>query len=208
MSAKNPRTPGALTIDISDLHTFDTTRPLFRIHTIKGNHPMAWNGLREFGPLELARWDPHPPPRQHHPGVGVTYCATDPITAFAEVFQNRRRIRVTSTQAITAWFPIRPLRLLDLTGLWATRHGASASLSSAQKSTCRNWAHAIHHHQGGPTLDGLYALSTMTHQPMVVLFSPAASAFPSAPQFSQLLSHPAAQMLAVRASHKLGWPVS
>lgn len=56
MSPKNPRTPaGPLTVRDSDIITYGTRSPLFRIHTIRGKHPMAWDGLREFGPLRQMR---------------------------------------------------------------------------------------------------------------------------------------------------------
>lgn len=207
MSPKNPRTPpGPLAVHDTDIFTYDTTAPLFRIHTIRGRHPMPWNGLREFGPLHQMRWDPHHPPLGMHPGVGVAYCATDPTTAFAEVFQSRRTIRTNPDQALSAWFPSRDLRLLNLTGLWATKNGASASLHAAPRSTCRAWARSIHD-QLSERIDGLSVPSTMTLAPMTVLFSASASAFPAAPHLSVLLSHATGRSLASKAAHALGWPI-
>lgn len=208
MISKNPRTPpDPLTIRPTDIVAYGTDAPLFRIHTIRGHHPAPWNGLREFGPLSQMRWDPHPSPRGAHPGIGVAYCATDPTTAFAEVFQSRRRIRITPDQAFSAWFPARTLRLLDLTGLWATVNGASASLHAAPKPTCRAWAQAIHESSMEQRLDGLFVPSTMTLAPMAVLCSPARDAFPAAPHFSELLTHGAVRTLARKAGHALGWPI-
>lgn len=208
MSSKNPlRPPDPLTIHDTDIVTYGTGVPLFRIHTIRGHHPLPWNGLREFGPLRQMRWDPQPPPLGIHPGIGVAYCTTDPTTAFAEVFQSRRRIRINSDQALSAWFPARSLRLLDLTGLWATVNGASASLHAAPKPTCRAWAKSIHEQRIEQRLDGVYVPSTMTLAPMTVLFSAAASAFPSAPHLSELLTHGAMRSLAQKAGRALGWPI-
>lgn len=207
MSAKNPRNPpGPLAISQSDIITFSKKDPLFRIHTVHGQHPMPWNGLREFGPLREMRWDPHPSPLDFYPGVGVAYCTTDPTTAFAEVFQFRRTIRINTDQALSAWLPSRELRLLDLTGLWATQNGASASLHSAPKSTCRAWSKAIHNYSTEVQLDGVYAPSTMTLKPMAVLFSSAGSAFPTAPHFSELLTHSVVKIIARKAAHSLKWP--
>jgi hypothetical protein len=206
--SKNPRTPGPLSITPGDLHVHSPGEPLIRIHTVRGRHPLTWNGFREFGPVSTMRWDPQTPPPGHHPGIGVSYCATDPTTALAEVFQSRRNIRLSRDQSLTAWFPTRDLRLLDLTGLWATRNGASASLHAAPRSTCRAWSRSIYGRtvQDKP-LDGLYVPSTMTGRPMVVLFSDAATAFPATPAFSELLVQPAVRMLAVAAGRVLGWPV-
>lgn len=207
MSAKNPRNPIALKISTDDIRSHATSDPIYRIHTVQGQHPMPWNGLREVGPLPQMRWDPQPLPRGLHSGIGVAYCATDPTTAFAEVFQSRRKVRLNADQSFTAWYPTRPLRLLDLTGIWATRNGASASLHAAPKSTCRAWSRGIHSHPITPPLDGLYVPSTLTLRPMVVLFSTAEAAFPSAPHFSGLLTHAKTQVLAVKAAHELSWPL-
>lgn len=210
MSPKNPRTPPApLTFTNADFVTHSASSPLFRIHTVRGRHPMQWDELREFGPLHQMRWDPQLPPAGLHPGVGVAYCATDPTTAFAEVFQSRRVIRTNPNQALTAWFPVRELRLLDLTGMWATRNGASASLHAAPRSTCRAWAQKIYATglAGELQLDGLYVPSTMTLSPMVVLFGGAGNSFPPAPRLSTLLSTSSARLLAVKAAKALGWPV-
>lgn len=208
MSPKNPRTPpGPLHIRDSDIVTYRTTSSLFRIHTVQGRHPMSWDDLREFGPLRQMRWDPHPSPLGVHPGVGVAYCATDPTTAFAEVFQSRRVIRATSYQALSAWSPRRDLRLLDLTGVWAARNGASASLHAAPRSTCRSWAQAIHDQLSEMRVDGLYVPSTMTLSPMTVLFSAANTSFPAAPHMSTLLSDVPGRILARKAARTLGWPV-
>lgn len=209
MSAKNPRTPpGPLSSTSDDVRTLASDQVLFRIHTVDGRHPVPWNGLREFGPLPQSRWEPQPAPQRQHAGNGVAYTATDPTTAFAEVFQNRRRIRVTSDKALSAWSPTRPLRLLDLTGTWPIRNGASSSLHAAPKSTTRNWAHQIHVQLAAPLdLDGLYVPLTMTLAPMVVLFHNARSAFPAAPVFSQLLNQRDARILAAKAAHALNWPL-
>lgn len=208
MSAKNPRVPpGPLVIDRSDIKTFSAKDPLFRIHTVQGQHPMKWNGLREFGPLRQMRWDPQPLPLDLHPGFGVAYCATDPTTAFAEVFQSLRIIRVTATRALSAWLPSRDLKLLDLTGLWATKNGASASLHSAPKATCRGWAKTIHAEGAKIQVDGIYTPSTMTLEPLVVLFSSALSAFPAAPHFSELLTHQVVKVMATKSAHSLNWRI-
>jgi hypothetical protein len=168
---------------------------------------MAWNGLREFGPLPRFRWEPHPLPVQNHPGVGVSHTAADYVTAFAEVFQERRAITVTGQLVLTAWMPSRTLELLDLTGNnWALHHGASASLPGAPKSTCRNWAQTICAELGSQ-IDGLCVPSTVTGEPVVVLFARAATAFPVAPGFSRPLTHVAVEDLALKAADTLRWPI-
>ncbi len=168
---------------------------------------MTWNGLRDFGPLPRFRWEPHPLPVQNHPGVGVSYTAAGVVTAFAEVFQERRAITLTGQQLLTAWMPSRTLELLDLSrNHWALHHGASASLPAAPKSTCRNWAASIYA-ELGTQIDGLYVPSTVTGDPVAVLFSRAATAFPMAPDFSRPLTHVSVEKLALQAADTLRWPI-
>lgn len=206
MSPKNPQHPPIpLSLGTGDLSTY--SGPLWRVHRVRGRHRSAWNALRDYGPLHQSRWDPHPEPVGRHPGVGVSYTGTDFQTAFVEMFQSRRAITLTDEQALTAWTPQRPLTLLDLIADgWALRHGASASLPNAGKSTCRNWARAIYAELGGQ-IDGISVPSTMTGTSMAVLFSPAADAFPPAPAFSRILAHPAVETLALAVSEQVDWPI-
>lgn len=147
-----------------------------------------------------------PPPTHIHPGVGVSYTATDYVTAFAEVFQERRVLVPTDQLVLTAWLPSRALDLLDLRGNWPLHHGGSASLPGAPKSTCRNWAAAIQANVGH-RIDGLYVPSTLTGAPVVVLFSRAADAFPTAPSLSRPLTHVSMEQLVLKASLALRWDI-
>ena len=202
---KNPQRPTrALTLEAGDAFNFQ--EPLFRLHRTKGKYALPWDQLRRFGPLKSSRWDPHPEPPQEHESQGVSYAAVEPITCFAEVFQARRSISVSTEHSLTAWIPIRVLRLLDLTEDWALRQGASASLHAASVTTCRQWAQAIDT-QLGNSIDGLYVPSTMTGRPNVVLFSRSADAFPSAPEFTRPLTHPGLKPMILHAAHSLRWPV-
>ncbi|GAB2707620.1 RES family NAD+ phosphorylase [Arthrobacter bambusae] len=210
MSPKNPREPRSpLTARPEDFKKF--SEPLFTVYPTSGPYRRAWSATREFGPVQSCRWDPHPEPRGYHPGVSVLYAATDPTTAFAEVFQSRRSITVSGRKALAGWAPARELRLLDLmsdlmNGSWALRNGASASLDSAPKSTCRAWARAIA--DTWKDLDGLYVRSTVTGVPMAVLFAPAADSYPANPSFTRPLDHPVLAPLITKAADDLGgWPI-
>ncbi|HEV8528854.1 MAG TPA: RES family NAD+ phosphorylase [Actinomycetes bacterium] len=179
---------------------------LWRIHRTLGNHVLPWDGFRTFGPLASARFDPHPLPAGDHPGCGVLYAAQDLATSLAEVFQTTRLVNTkTNDPHLTSWTPTRPLRVLDLTGTWAIRNQASASLSAAPRPTCRAWAHAIHAHW--PDLDGLYAPSTMTGTPTIALWEPAKSCMPKLPDFSRPLSHAMLWTLVQRAATKIGYGI-
>lgn len=201
---KVPRTPPtALRRRPADLIQFQ--QPLWRIHRTQGEHVIAWNGFRTFGPV-TARYDPHPDPQADHPGDGISYAATDLKTAVAEVFQSRRRVDTTTDAPYaTSWTPLRPLDLLDLTHDWALFNGAAHSLAHASRPTCRRWSRAIH--QAWPTLDGLWAPSTMTGRSMVVLYEPASSAMPVYPDFSEPLSAAIVWSVVARVAGELGYAI-
>lgn len=207
---KNPRSPQILlTLPLGTVYRH--TGALWRIHTTSGPHPAAWNDLRWTGPIRSQRWDPHNGPLGAPSTVGVSYAASSYVTCFTEVFQKSRTITLTSSRALSGWFPSRPLELLNLTGGegsgdWAVRHGASASLPQAPKSTCRAWAAAVHD-QLGDRIDGLWVPSAVLGDPAVVLFTRAASAFPAAPSFSRTLEQDDVRVLAVKVHSRLGWPV-
>ena len=204
MRAKNPRTPpGPLTYEPGDIHALQT--PLWRIHRVSGPHPSRWDDLRQYGPVSSMRWDPHPAPAGVHKGVGVSYASPYLDTAVAEAFQNERMVTLSGERALVGWVPVRPLRLLGVTGEWTIRNGASASLNSACRSTCREWARIIH--QTWPELDGLLVTSTMTGKASVVLFTPAASSFPASPALSTTLDQQTAANLITPVASRFKWPL-
>lgn len=177
---------------------------LWRVHRTAGEHVLAWNALRTFGPLPSMRWDPHPSSLPGPHTEGVLYAAADIATSLAEAYQTARVIdtRAGATR-LTGWEPARPLGLLDLSGTWLIRNNASAALLAAPRSTCRGWARAIH--TAWPQLDGLVAPSTMTGRLSVVLWSAAADSIPQAPSFSRPLSHPLVWSIANAAAADIGY---
>lgn len=186
MRPKNPAQPPAqLDVDEGDILHLD--QRMARIAFGAGPYPLPWGSLRTWGPHPRCRWDPHPLPAGEHPCSGVLYTGEDLATCVAEVFADTRIVDVHSDAPyLLVWQPTRALRLLDMTGTWALRNGASASLDSAPRSTCRAWARAIA--TARPDLDGLRVRSTMTGRPMTVLFAPARDAFPELPQASAPLA--------------------
>lgn len=179
---------------------------LWRVHRTQGEHVLAWNALRHYGPLPSMRWDPHPGSTPATHAEGVLYAAVDVATAVAEVYQTTRTIDTRAgAPRLTAWQPVRPLRLLDLSGTWLIRNNASASLLTVPRSTCRRWACAIH--TAWPDLDGLIAPSAMTGRPTVVLWNGAADAMPSAPSFSRALADPMVWSIARAAAITIGYRI-
>src|SRR5919204_4507414 len=104
---------------------------LFRIYFLGGPHPGTWDTFRYYGPL-VGRFDPPLPP-PHPQERGVMYLARHPRTCLAEVFQVKRRVDVLTGQPmLVGWRLGRDVRLLDLTGLWPTRAGASMAINSGR----------------------------------------------------------------------------
>jgi hypothetical protein len=201
--AKLPRSPELpLVRRPGDLHRVPRSVALWRIHGTAGPHVTPWNRLRYYGPT-TSRFDPQPSP----PGWserGVTYAATDVATCLAEVFAAARVVDVERrVPYLTGWPPTRVLTLLDLTGTWPIRNGASHLLTTGSKATCRSWARAID--TEWPDLDGLWSVSTMTGRPTVTLFTAAADAFPARPSFSRPLSSPALRRALETAAAEVGY---
>lgn len=184
---KLPHAPGKLTIGEADLT--DWVSAMLRVHATVGSHALPWNQLRHYGPLS-ARFDPHPPPPRKHREFAVQYAAADLETALAEVFQLTRTVPADGAGRpyLTIWQPTRPVRLLDLTGLWPVHNGASQLIASGPHTSCRAWAHAIASHPAA--VDGLHYRSTMTGRATVALFLPAANTYPERPLLSLPLDHP------------------
>ena len=196
---KVPRIPPAVLVhDPGDILT---VRPLlWRIHRTQGAHVLAWNQLRSYGPIPTMRYDPQPEPAAPS-AEGVLTTATSLATALTETFQVTRVVDSRSFGArVTAWTPTRDLRLLDLTGGWALRNGAAFALATAPKSTCRAWVRRIR--ATWPDLDGLWAPSTMTGGTNVVLWNPARTSFPAAPDFSRPLADPTLRAIAARIARR------
>lgn len=183
---KQPRTPsGPLTRDDGDLLT--VTGPVWRVHRTEGEHVLAWNVLRQWGPAANCRWEPHPEPCAVHPGEGVQYVAVDLATAVLEAYQGTRIIDPhTGRPRATSWTPTRPVRLLNLTDDWCLRNGATAALTSGPQSWCRRWARVIR--ETWPDLDGLWTYSVLTGRGTITLWTPAADTFPTDPAFSEYLA--------------------
>jgi len=203
--SKTPRTPpDRLTRDADDV--IDHAGILWRIHRTAGEHVLPWNGFRTFGPLPSMRWEPHPGERPTQCAEGVLYAAGDVTTCLAEVYQDTRVIDTYAAGAtLTGWQPLRPLRLLDLSGTWPLRNSASAALSAAPRAVSRRWARAIR--TAWPDIDGLSAPSTMTGRRNVVLWSPAADSLPDLPEFSRPLSTSVVWSIVHAAATEIGYRV-
>ncbi|MFN8634111.1 MAG: RES family NAD+ phosphorylase [Chloroflexota bacterium] len=163
-----------------------TDSALFRVYFRGGPFPVTWNHLRYYGPTH-ARFDHHLPPARIQ-NRGILYASDHPRTPLAEVFQVSRTIDARRDEPWLVGFRLsREIRLLDLTGLWPTRAGASMAIASGLRSTARRWSSTIYEAYSGA--DGLWYGSSMhANAPCVALYERGASALPARPSFHRALA--------------------
>ncbi|GHF85316.1 hypothetical protein FHX82_003386 [Amycolatopsis bartoniae] len=183
---------------------------LVRIFSTGGHHPQQWHSFRHNGPLPHGRFDPQHPGHGgapvHDPGNGVAYYGLSVRTSVAEVFQESSIVdRHTKKPYLVIAHPTRTLRLLDLSGLWPTRAGASQEISSGPKKITQAWARAIR--DVFDDLDGLWYRSSMDGGgPAVCLWDPpAGEALPTEPDVLLPLDHPGLDIPLGRVCEQLNY---
>lgn len=182
---------------------------LARIYRSAGNHPGSWNGFRTIGPVATARFDPHPPTPDGVPaeasGCGVLYAGLTLRTALAEVFQAARVVdRHTGSPWLVVMRPRRTLHLLDLTGTWPTRAGASQAISTGRRDRARAWARQIF--AAYDDVDGLWYRSSMDGgNPAVCLWERGRSKLAAAPELHLPLDAAGLALPVARAARELGY---
>lgn len=186
------------------LHLVGTDLTLWRIHCTLGANVLAWNQPRRWGPAR-GRFDPHHLPPGVDPSRSVHYVGDQIPVVLAEVFQHTRRVDVTAGGPWLSGLRLtRAVSLLDLTGLWPTRAGASQAITSGPRPQAQAWARVIA--DTWPDLDGLWYGSSM-HGPghCASLWAPATDAIPPTPLVSAPLAHPALWNPLARACEELGY---
>jgi hypothetical protein len=189
-----------------DVRVLPTGTTIWRVYFQAGAHPTTWGQLRSWGPTN-ARFDHQTPPPSLQTRR-ILYGAIGPkaaVTALAEVFQAARVVdRVAGAPTWVAFSTSRELRLLDLSGTWPTRAGASMALASGPRPRARRWSRAIH--DAYPDVEGLlYPSSMHANERSVALYERAATAIPGRPIFHRLLSDPAVLTLLKRACQEVGY---
>lgn len=176
----------------SDIRTLDAGTTLARVYFTGGAHPTRWDVFRRFGPTN-ARYDHHLPDAAAaatEQDRSVLYAATDASTGLAEVFQHTRRIdRVRDAPWLVIFALRKPLLLLDLSGSYPTRCGASMAINTGPRARARAWAQRFYDQHD--RLHGLYDASSMhANKPAIVLTDRAAAkgALPPHPQFNRALA--------------------
>jgi hypothetical protein len=200
--AKLPEPPHRLTIPAA-LRVLPAGTTVWRVYFAAGPHPTTWGDFRWFGPAN-ARFDHHDGP-PHVQRKGIWYGAMEPITCLAEVFQSTRTIdRSANAPWLVAFTTTRALQLLDLTGTWPTRAGASMAIHSGPRPRARRWSRAIY--DAYAHVEGLwYASSMHAHRASLALYERAKAAIPGAPLFHRALSDPALLSRLNTAATTLGY---
>lgn len=187
-----------------EIHTLPAGAVLWRVYFRAGAHPGRWNRFRSFGPTG-ARCDHHPPPRRRHRTRSILYASDSGPTSLAEVFQDTRVIdRSTDTPVLAAFRIVEDLQLLDLTGAWPTRAGASMAINSGPRGIARHWSRTIY--AAYPEVQGLrYASSMHANQPAFALYERARSALPPSALMDLPLSDPGLAAPLAEAAIRFGY---
>lgn len=182
---------------------------LARVYFTGGDHPARWNEFRHYGPT-TARFDHHVVDARGEPLTqerSVFYCAAAADTCFAEVFQETRRINRTRRAPWLAIFVLRlDVDLLDLTGTFPTRIGASMAMNAGNRARAREWAKAFY--DAYETLQGLYYPSSMNgNEPAVALTDRAEQlgCLPEYPDLNRALADDALLDVLKHSASKLGY---
>lgn len=203
----DPPAAGALAAGVApSLKTLPSGALLWRIYRQGGPHPTAWNRFRHWGPAPNGRFDHHGPPPREQPR-GILYGARRVATCFAEVFQDTRTIERSRHRPWLAGFELaRALSLLDLTGAWPTRAGASMAINSGRRDRARAWSRRAY--EDYPEIDGLYYPSSMGgNEPIVALYERARDALPLRPAFHRAVADPGLNRAVVQAAVRFNYLV-
>lgn len=209
--AKLPR-PGDVAVIRSvpaAVRTLPAGTTLARIYFADGPYPVRWDRFRHYGPTN-ARFD-HQLPDKHGAACvqsrSILYCGGNAMTCLAEVFQQTRRIdRVRNAPWLAVFELKRPVRLLDLTGSYPTRIGASMAINSGSRVRAREWARRFY--EAYEELDGVhYASSMHANEPAVVLNDRAetSACLPAHPRFNRALADDALLDVLKHAAATLGY---
>jgi hypothetical protein len=184
---------------------------LARIGFAGGAHPTKWSELRYWGPT-ASRFDHHlrdPSGKACLQARGVLYAARLAQTCLAEVFQRTRTVDVhTAHPYLAIWPQAADLMLLDLTGVFATRMGASSAIHSGPRPRAQRWAIALY--EAYPDLDGILYCSSMNGNAEAIALNERAlrkAPFPASPSVSRMLSDPLVEDLIDEAAERIGYMV-
>ena len=194
-----------------DVYTLKPGLTLWRIYFRGGPQPTSWADFRNFGPLD-GRFDHHHQDEHGDPTSqtrGILYGAEEGATCFAEVFQRTRVIdRFRREPWLVAFEIATPLTLLDLTGSFATRAGASMALMTGPRAVARRWAQTFY--EAYPEVQGVYYPSSMyANAPAIALNERAVAVgtMPGLPSFHRALADNALHTVIRNVAREIGYRV-
>jgi hypothetical protein len=203
----NPPTPESLAKIEPAIKRLRAGTRVWRVYFRGGPHPGRWNQMRAFGPT-TARFDHHLPDTHGEPTEqtrAIQYLALDGITPLAEVFQDTRVIdRAARSPWLVAYELATDLELLDLTGAYPTRAGASMLINCGSRPRARAWSGACY--EAYPQVQGLHYASCMhENSPSLALYERAEAAIPARPSFHRSLSDQSLRLMLRNAAVKLSY---
>jgi hypothetical protein len=203
----NPPSPETLAEIDPAIRRLTAGTRVWRVYFRGGHYPARWNQMRTFGPT-TARFDHHLPDSEVEPRDqtrAIQYLALDGITPLAEVFQDTRVIdRAARSPWLVAYELATDLDLLDLTGTYPTRAGASMLINCGSRPRARAWSRAVY--EAYPQIQGLHYASCMhENRPSLALYERAEAAIPAQPSFQRALSDQALRLMLRNAAVKLNY---
>jgi hypothetical protein len=190
------------------LRTLTKGTSLARVYFTEGYYPTGWNEFRHYGPTG-ARFDHHLVDMRGGPYAqdrSILYCATAADTCFAEVFQETRRINRTRRAPWLAVFVLQQdVDLLDLTGPYPTRVGASMAINTGNRARAREWAKRFY--KAYDATQGLYYPSSMNGNDAVALTDRAnqAGCMPDSPDLNRSLADDVLLDVLKNSAYRLGY---
>jgi hypothetical protein len=198
-----PPPPADLARIAPEWKVLPTGTVLWRLYFRGSRHPTFWNAFRAFGPT-ASRFDHQIPPSRTQERC-ILYAAERGPTCVAEVFQDVRVIDRVARDPWLVGFALQgPVVLLDLTGSWPTRAGASLAINSGPRPRAQRWSQAIY--EAYPDSQGLYYPSSMYgNSPCVALYERAETALAPSPVFHRPLADPALLPVLRRVAREIGY---
>ncbi len=195
----------ALGVRSDEEYRLPATELVWRVYNHGGPHPGQWHDFRAFGPTD-ARFDHHLLPERVQ-ARKILYGATLGPTCIAEVFQRTRTINRTGRRPWLVGFEvIRNVVLLDLTGAWPTRVGASQKISSGTRGRAQRWSQRIY--DAFPHLEGIrYPSSMYKNEPAIALYERAENALPTAPLFNNPLDDGSLLVVLQNVAYDVGYSI-
>jgi hypothetical protein len=176
----------------------------WRVYFAASAHPAAWNTFRNVGPVTTARFDHHLPPAAVQ-ARSVLYAAELGPICVAEVFQDRRRVSFDAEPRLAAFTLARDVKVLDMTGLWPTRAGASQGIVSGPRARSQRWARTI---ANLFDVEGILYRSSMHGCDLAIVLWNCPDALPPAPDFDAPLTDPRLTSTLHRCAQSIGYSVS